>query len=183
MLSRRRSVQLLRGVRCRDTSREIIMPVAIDRSRTPFRDPPKRHPSQTLLRTPQARVLATLMPDDLADPVSEWPVWNRQMLSVKAGFSTLSGTVTRVLNGIRHANQKTGAPHPGILELGYAEEVVLEVEGTEEVNYRATAAGVVAFRAYEAQHGKLPPIKAASTCANIYQGKGETHRSKRGKST
>ncbi len=46
-------------------------------------------------RTPQARVLAALMPPYPDDPICEWPVRQRPTLGVRAGYTGTSGSITR----------------------------------------------------------------------------------------
>ncbi len=125
----------------------------------------KRMTHTTVLRTPQARVLAALQPTDLTDPVSEWPLVTRAQLGIRAGYTAISGTVTRALNGIREGSS-SGDPHKGLLALGLVEEVVLDVEGVMETDYRATPAGVVAYQAHLAATGTLPQVKDAALCVN-----------------
>lgn len=126
------------------------------------------------LRTPQARILAALMPEYLGDPVSEWPLLTRPNLGVRAGYTAISGTVTRALNGIR-AGSSSGDPHPGLLALGLVEEVIVDVDGRSEVNYRATTKGVGAYSAYIAKlNGALPEVRDKEVCTNDrYKGKVE----------
>lgn len=119
----------------------------------------------TKLRTPQARVLAALVPEYRDDPVSEWPLVTRTQLAVKAGYTALSGTVTRVLNGIR-AGSSSGEPHPGLLARGFVVEVTLNIDGVSETNYRATLAGVQAYDAHIASGKRLPPNRDAKLCVN-----------------
>ena len=133
------------------------MPVAV---RTP---PPTAAP--TRLRTPQARVLAALQPADPVDPPSEWPTVTRAQLGVRAGYTAVSGTVTRAINGI-HPGSSSGDPHPGLLALGLVEEVVLSIEGVSETNYRSTPAGVRAYQVYLSQQGALPQLRDAASCTN-----------------
>lgn len=136
------------------------MPVSVRRS--PFGSGQPLPP----LRTPQARCLAALQPVDVADPMSEWPLVNRAQLGVRAGYTAISGTVTRALNGIREGSS-SGDPHPGLLALGLVEEVPVELDGVTETNYRATALGVTAYRAYAAERdGKLPELRDAAVCTN-----------------
>jgi hypothetical protein len=133
------------------------MPVAVRHN--PFGEQPK-------LRTPQARVLAALMPTYLDDPISEWPLLTRAALSLKAGYTAISGTTTRALNGI-HEGSSSGDPHPGLLKLGLVEEQLVDVDGITETNYRITAAGVSIYQEYiRVKGGKLPELKDASTCIN-----------------
>ena len=130
-------------------------------------DPFSKQPivkSDLSLRTPQARCLAALQPEYPDDPVSEWPLVTRAQLGVRAGYTAISGTVTRALNGIRKGSS-SGDAHPGLLARGLVEEVVLTIEGTSEVNYRATAAGVRAYQEYVRQN-KLPEVRDAAICTN-----------------
>ena len=118
-----------------------------------------------VLRTPQARVLAVLMPDDLTDPPSRWPLVTRAQLGVRAGYTAISGTVTRALNGIC-TGSSSGDSHPGLLERGMIDSVTLDIEGVKEVNYLATALGVQAYQAYLATQGAPPQLRDAATCTN-----------------
>ena len=139
------------------------MPVSVQRD--PFGG--KKQDTETVkLRTPQARVLAALQPDDPTDSLWHWPTVTRAQLGIRAGYTAISGTVTRALNGIREGSS-SGDPHLGLLALGYVEEVILDIEGTKEVNYRATQAGVRAYKAYmSTNEGKLPQLRDATTCTN-----------------
>ena len=145
------------------------MPVSIKRS--PFvttagvSKTAKSKPRKSL-RTPQARCLAALQPDDVSDPISEWPLVTRAQLSIRAGYTAISGTVTRALNGI-HEGSSSGDAHPGLLRLGLVEEVILDVVGVSEVNYRATASGVRVYRKYVVTNGDtLPQLRDAAICTN-----------------
>lgn len=158
------------------------MPVSVNR--TPFGAGSGGGADEPMpLRTPQARVLEALMPQYADDPLCDWPTVNRAQLGIRAGYNTvggvvISGTVTRALNGIRPGSS-SGDPHPGLLSLGYVEELVFDIEGVKEVNYRITAAGVAAYQAHISAAGGLPPPRDAASCVNLDQGKGDTHRSKR----
>lgn len=138
------------------------MPVSIATARDPFRGggvPAK-------LRTSHARVLAVLAPADPAAPQFDWPLFARSRLGTAAGYTATSGSLTRALDGIARVGSKMGAAHPGLLALGYVETVVLDVEGVRETCYRATAAGVTAYRAHIAVAGVTEPVKDAATCTN-----------------
>ena len=135
---------------------------------SPKIDPFNRQPIQAgqPLRTPQARILKALQPAYPDDPVSEWPLVTRAQLGVRAGYTAISGTVTRALNGIR-AGSSSGDPHPGLLALGLVEEVAIDLDGHSEVNYRATVAGVRTYQTHlAAQGGKLPRLRDADICTN-----------------
>lgn len=136
------------------------MPVSIKRG--PIIGPPL----DTGLRVPQARVLRALVPEYPTDPKSEWPLLSRAALGVRSGYTAISGTITRALNGI-HPGSSSGDPHLGLIARGLVEEVKIDVEGITEVNYRATETGIRVFLAYVKDNGdKLPPLKDASVCTN-----------------
>ena len=156
------------------------MPVSLATLRDPFRGTttpqplpsPKRGPALVNgLRIPQARVLAALMPFDDRDPLIEWPLLKRTALAAKAGYTAISGSITRALNGI-HPGSSSGDPHPGLIARGLVVEVVVDVEGMSETTYRATPAGVVEFRAWQAAGGIIPRVKDIDTCTNDRYKKG-----------
>lgn len=118
------------------------------------------------LRVTQARVLAVLYPEYPEDSVSEWPVFTRAQLCKCVGFKPTSGSLTRVMNGIRVTNMTSGPPHPGLVELGMVEILEIDIDGVTEINYRITHAGVVEFQRYVEIHGELPPLKDAALCIN-----------------
>lgn len=149
------------------------MPVSVITARDPFhgRKPPdttKPAPDTGLaLRTPQARVLAALMPYSPDDHPSEWPLLTRAALGVRAGYTAISGTVTRALNGIRSYGTRTsGDPHPGLLERGMVETVSVDVDGKAETNHRITPLGIQAYQAYAAVYGSVPTNRDAASCTN-----------------
>lgn len=118
------------------------------------------------LRVPQARVLKALVPEYSDDPPSEWPLLSRAALGVRAGYTAISGTITRALNGIREGSS-SGDPHPGLVARGLVEVLTVDVDGVREDNYRATKAGVSEYAAYVAANGdNLPPLKDAGSCVN-----------------
>lgn len=152
------------------------MPVRIPRS--PFNQPEV----DLHLRVTQVRVLGALMPADVTDHPVDWPLFSRASLCKAAGISVVSGSLTRIMNGIRAGNQTSGAPHPGLVDRGMICCESLEVaDGVTETNYRITALGIRAYQAHIAAHGELPPLRDKATATNKYQGKGENHRSKRAK--
>lgn len=136
-----------------------------------FDNQPSEEPQE--LRVPQARLLAALMPDDPTRPLICWRVVNRARLGVKAGYTAISGTVTRALNGVKPGSS-SGEAHLGLLGLKMIEEVIIDIEGTKEVNYRITWAGIRAYQDYIKRHGELPPLKDRGTCINDRYKKGET---------
>ena len=144
------------------------MPVSVRRSPFPVDPPPGSTTPVTprpILRTPQARVLASLVPETPDIPRIDWPILTRAKLGIKAGYTAISGSVTRALNGIRPGSS-SGDAHLGLLDLGFVEEVVLDIDGTTEVNYRATAAGVGAYREYLSAQGALPELRDPAVCTN-----------------
>lgn len=118
------------------------------------------------LRVPQARVLRALMPVDARDPQDEWPLLTRGVMAVRAGYSEISGSVTRALLGIKEGNKTSGDPHPGIVQLGLVETTMLDIDGVTETNYRITRLGIRAFQRFLQEGGKLPPVKDASVHTN-----------------
>jgi len=127
---------------------------------------PTVRPAKTGLRTPQARVLAALMPARIDDPPIEWPLLTRAQLGVRAGYTSLSGTITRALNGIRPGSS-SGDAHLGLIARGLVEEQSVDVDGVTELNYRITAAGICEYSAYTLITGsQLPALKDPSSCTN-----------------
>ena len=141
------------------------MPVSLATMRDPFRGVAGRPTAEPLLRVPQARVLRALVPAYPEDPPLEWPLYTRAVMGLRAGYTALSGTVTRALNGIRPGSS-SGDPHPGLLDRGLIEVITLDVLGTLETNYRITAAGIREYQRFLAAGGTLPPVKDAASCTN-----------------
>ena len=111
-----------------------------------------------MLKIPQARVLAVLAEGGAA--------LTRAKLSNAAGFSEVSGTVTRVLNGLREGSS-SGSAHLGLVGLGYVERLDLDIDGVTEVAYRITDSGQAALdRFAEANGGRLPKMKDAGRATN-----------------
>ena len=149
------------------------MPVSVKRS--PFTKPPTEPVGDLGLLTPQARVLAALMPNDQTDPVFDWPTLTRTQMCVRTGSSLRSMSPTRALNGVR-AGSKSGGAHLGLLARGMVEEVVLTIEGISESNYHITALGIRALKLYlDAHNGKLPPIPNSDMCVNKRYRRNEHH--------
>jgi hypothetical protein len=151
------------------------MPISVASQRDPFRGVPPA-PAKPMevtvdattpqgLRIPQARVLQALMPLYPEDPPSEWPLLTRSAMCIRSGYTTISGTVTRVLNGIRPGSS-SGDPHLGVLARKLVEEVVLDICGVSEVNYRITASGISAYQEFINSGGVIPPVKDTSLCIN-----------------
>lgn len=121
------------------------------------------------LRTPQVRVLAALMPEDPSARRFRWPLLTRAKLGVGAGYTAISGSVTRALDGIRPGSS-SGAAHLGLLALGHVEVLILDIDGVKEINYRITASGIAAYRRWLAENGGIPPVRNAETCTNTKRG-------------
>lgn len=139
------------------------MPVAV---RPPSGNPAP--PAPTGLRTPQARVLAALMPTDTTDHPDDWPLLTRSQLGLKAGYTAISGTITRALNGIK-AGSTSGDPHPGLIDRNLISTTKIQVEDgcPPEINYKITLEGVREYERHMATKGKeLPKVKDASICTN-----------------
>lgn len=93
----------------------------------------------TKLRTPQARLLRALMPDDPTTYWTEWPLLDRASLRVACGLSP-KNTMNRLING-----DSSGRGAPGLVPLGLVEVVKLDVDGVSEDSYRITPAGIAAL--------------------------------------
>ena len=118
------------------------------------------------LRIPQVRVLRALMPMNPSDNPTEWPLLTRPMLGVAAGYTPISGSITRVLNGI-HEGSSSGEAHPGLIELGLVESISLEIDGVTETNYCITSKGIHKYLSFVATNSdQLPEVRDASTCTN-----------------
>lgn len=147
------------------------MPISISTLSDPFRwnkDGCKEAPGveeKPELRIPQARLLQALMPADTSDPIFEWPLITRATLAIRAGYTPISGSVTRALNGI-YPGSSSGDPHLGVIALEYVEIVKIDVEGISEINYRITPNGIEAFQKFIANGGKIPAVRNASKCTN-----------------
>lgn len=149
------------------------MPVSVRRV-PPGDDKPKPEPiPEIALRVPQARVLRALMPIQPGDPKYDWPTFPRPHLGVLAGYTAVSGTITRALNGIRPGSSSDKKPdgspgdgHPGLLALKLIEELVFDIDGLAEINYRITEAGIAAYTAYIAKHGALPELRDVAASIN-----------------
>ena len=84
------------------------MPVSPRKYPTMPLPPASGHGDLNNLRLQQARVLAVLVPTNPTDPPFEWPLLTRANLCLRAGFKLTSGSITRVLNGIRPGNRTSG---------------------------------------------------------------------------
>lgn len=143
------------------------MPVSLATERDPFRGVAPRIAQHTF-RVPQMRVLDALMPVRTNDPPSEWPMLTQRWLNQRLGYSEISTGVVRPLRGIP-VGSSSGTPHPGLLGLGWVEMIAVDVDGVTENNYRITASGVVAYKAFLSQGGKLPPKRNADVCGRRFR--------------
>jgi hypothetical protein len=117
------------------------------------------------VRVPQLRLLQALAPEVDEDvPL----LLSRAQLCARAGFSEISGTITSALNGVKDGSSTVqgGAGRPGLLELGLVARTVLDVDGAEELTFRATPLGVAVLAAYFAGGGKLPKHRDAASSTN-----------------
>ena len=106
------------------------------------------------------------MPAEVFLAPCEWPTMSRAILGRCAGYTAVSGSVTRALNGILPGSS-SGDPHPGLLARGLVVLLNLDVEGISEQVYRITPAGVSAYHAYIEKHGDtLPKVKDAALHTN-----------------
>ena len=146
------------------------MPVSVNRG--PFTTDTVSVVKRDKLRIPQVRILAALMPDRPSDPRTDWPLLTRAYLAVRAGYTPISGSVTRALNGIRPGSSsdargsKPGQGHLGLIARGYVDDVPIDLDGLIEANYRITATGIVAYQSFIAEGGRIPPLKPAEVCIN-----------------
>lgn len=119
------------------------------------------------IRLPQARILHALAPPPdygECDPM-HWPIMTRQALARLSGYSEISGSVTRSLNGVPEGSS-SGPAQAGLIELRYVEVVTVDIDGVNEENYRITPSGLAALRAWRSAGRTLPPIKEAASCTN-----------------
>ncbi len=123
-------------------------------------------PVQSPLRVPEARVLAALVPPDPAYPRFLWPLLTRAVLVQYAGFTPKSGVINQVLHGVGRVTRDRPRTYPGLLARGLLEVVEVDVDGLREANYRATPAGVVAYRQYVTERGVPGQKRDVRTCTN-----------------
>ena len=122
------------------------------------------------LRLPQYRTLRALLPN----ANGQKPCYSRAKLSVKAGFSAISGTINRALHGIkRNAPQAEYAgAHKGLLGLGLVKEIEQNIDDTRSVEYEITAPGIKAVARYAKSHGTNRKLRSREASINLrYQPK------------
>jgi len=107
------------------------------------------------LRIPQLRLLQILADGS--------PALTIVKMAEEAGFSTISATTWRALNGVRRGSS-TGGPRPGLLELGLVAKEQLEIEaGLVETVYQITKLGRAVL---EQQGRKLPELRSKESSIN-----------------
>jgi hypothetical protein len=155
------------------------MPVSIRTANDPFVNQPQPVAAQVKadagsggnMRTPHAHILQVLFPERPQDHYIEWPLLTRAQLGIRVGYTAISGTITRALKGV-HSAKTVNEQHDGLLDLKYVVEVPIETDVGVEVNYRITAAGIAAYRAYLLTHPNgPPPCKDRSTCVTHFNKK------------
>lgn len=153
------------------------MPVSLSSLKDPFRGSAPSEPKPKIeLRVPQARLLAALIPADPTSYWTEWPFLNRAALAVQAGYTAISGSVTRALNGVREGSS-SGPPQLGLLALELVEEVELDLDGVKELNYRATPLGIRVYKEYITKRGgQLPKHRDKAVSVNTTRGYENPHR-------
>ncbi len=129
------------------------------------------------LRVPQARILQALLPVSEDDCVEEWPLLVRAVMARRAGYSPISGSVTRALMGVKEgsSSMKSGKGMKGLMALGLIETVELDIMGVKETNYRITPLGVKAYEQFVRSGAKIKPVSGdASAHTNKRYVKSET---------
>ncbi len=115
------------------------------------------------LKVPQARVLTVLLPPPKTDPV-DYPLIHTRVIAGRLGVSAVSETIRRAFRGLKEGSA-SGTPHKGLLALGYAEEVVLDVDGLSELAYKITDEGIAAITEY-LKHHTLHPVRSRESSIN-----------------
>ena len=108
------------------------------------------------LKLPQVRVLAAL---------AGGGAHTQHRLKDRCGFSAVSGTLTRIINGLREGSS-SGAAHPGLLALGFVERHELDINGLAEACFAITPAGEEALAAWVAANGEPPAMRSAESSTN-----------------
>lgn len=102
----------------------------------------------TQVTVPQKRILMAL---------SKVKTLTRLQIAAKVGYTAISGTVGRALNG-NHA-------HDGLVKLGLVDRIEVDIYGdgsAHETHYKITKAGMAAAR----NIGRLPPQRDKEICKN-----------------
>ena len=113
------------------------------------------------LKIPQARVLLAL---------KDGAALTRSALSEKAGYTAVSGTVTRALHGLREGSS-SGAAHPGLLALGLIRQVELELDGgVTETCFVITDSGREELEVRDMVEDDMPRKEKAGCINKRYKG-------------
>lgn len=112
------------------------------------------------LKVPQVRALLALRDGSLL---------TRDKLKERTGVTPASGTITRVMNGIREGSS-SGAPHPGLLELGLVLAFPIDVDGLEETVHEITDEGKAALDRW-LEENELPERRSIEASTNLRYGK------------
>ena len=91
---------------------------------------------------------------------------NRHDLNKKSGFTKLSGSATRALNGVKK-NKYFPAGRPGLIQEKAIEVSRDDVDGKVEINYKVTPVGRTLLKTWLKEHdGKVPKLRGADTSTN-----------------
>lgn len=124
-----------------------------------------KKPKQTI-SLPQARILSILRPKS----GGKNPILSRIKIIKEAGFSPLSGTFSRALNGV--AKMSTVAEFigakKGLVDLGFVKLVDTNVDGAVEHGYEATKDGLKELDKFlkTCVDGELPKHRDRTVCLN-----------------
>lgn len=121
-----------------------------------------RKKSTSPISVPQARLLNALKPRDGVKPCL-----TRMKLIKAVGFSPLSGTFSRAMNGVKRdsaVSEFLGA-QPGLIKMEMIEVIEGKVDESSETAYRITKAGTDALEQFLAIK-KLPKARDKALCVN-----------------
>lgn len=98
--------------------------------------------------------------------VYDWPILTRIQIAIRVGWSPISGTLPKALNGIGKDSKSPDAKHPGLIGSGYVEMIELDIDGLMEVNYRITPLGIQVWQNFVTARGtdELPPLRDPAKC-------------------
>lgn len=136
----------------------------------------KKH-AQRNLSLPQARILSMLKPKV---PSAKNPILTRVKIIELCGFSPLSGTFSRAVNGVAKMSKVAEfiGPQKGLVALKFINEVENQVDGKTEHGYEATRAGLLELQAFlkTCKDGELPGNRDRKLCLNNRYIKGADKR-------
>ena len=101
------------------------------------------------LKIPQIRILRLL---------ADGSGYSRARLSELAGYTAISGTVTRAIHGLREGST-SGPAYPGLLNAGLVEETELNMDGVKELVYTITETGLSALASLNGEASDLPSVQ------------------------